>query len=75
MKGTIGGEINPINTSSHTFKLTFNQQGGKQEIKQFEGEGLMKLETSVAGGAFEESGISQEVEFELAGVEKGIILA
>ena len=74
VKGTIGGEITPVNSSVHTFKLSFHQAGGKQEINQFEGEGLMKLESKVLGG-FEESGVSQEAELELSGVEKGIILA
>lgn len=59
VKGSVVGVVTPVGVEQKTGTLTFKQSGGKQSPSQYELNGSLKsskLETSVSGGAFEESG-------------------
>jgi hypothetical protein len=77
VRGTVGGEIGPLNTLSNSFNVAFElEKVGKQKIKKFEGEGEMKLEISFNGGTtFEGFGIENSATLVLANGEEGEILA
>ncbi len=60
VKGSVIGALTPINTKTKSFKLKFKETAGKQEVTKLEGEPTDVLMTSIAGGAFEESGESTE---------------
>jgi hypothetical protein len=54
--GEVIGEITPVNKKTKTFTLSFKQSKGKQAITKFEGGATEILESSLNGGAFEQSG-------------------
>jgi hypothetical protein len=74
VKGNVVGKIEPLNIAANKFPLLLKQAAGKPNPAGLES-GPDLLATSVAGGAFEESGIEQTDELELNGGATGIILA
>lgn len=61
VRGSLVGVATPVGVEQTTGTLTFTQSGGKQTPSKYELNGELKtakLETSVGGGAFEESGES-----------------
>lgn len=59
VKGSVVGVATPVGVQQKTGTLTFKQSGGKQIPSEYILNGVKKtskLETSVSGGAFEESG-------------------
>ena len=59
--GSAIGRINPVNKvkrPTSRFTLRFSQSGGKQRAIKLEGEPKEVLETSLAGGLYEESGLT-----------------
>jgi hypothetical protein len=57
VRGCVVGLITPINTKTTKFTLTLAQKGGVNEFTTFEKESC-KLESSINGGAFTQSGQS-----------------
>lgn len=59
VRGSVVGVVTPVDSEQTTGTLTFSQSGGHQLPSEYELAGVLhssKLETSVGGGAFEESG-------------------
>jgi hypothetical protein len=56
VQGSFVGKIEPINKKQATYTLVIEQKEGKQAIEKCEGGAALKLETSVDGGAFTQSG-------------------
>lgn len=74
VKGNVVGKITPINVAANKFPLELKQVKGVPSPAGLEGQTDL-LATSVAGGAFEDSGIEQTDTLELNGGATGIILA
>jgi hypothetical protein len=66
VRGTSYGEIK-VTGFSKTGELNYEQAKGKPKWAKFEGEAENKLESSVGGGAFEESGIATKATVESEG--------
>jgi hypothetical protein len=61
-KGSVIGEVRPINKAGTKFTLEYNETGGYQELTHFEGEALIhQLEANV-NGTFADFGMGYEPE-------------
>jgi len=58
IRGSVIAPVTPVSKMTKTFKETFAQTGGHQEPESFEGAAKDVLETSIAGGAYEQTGFS-----------------
>lgn len=70
VKGSVIAVITPINTETTKYTLKFTQTKGKQTPQNLEGQSKDTLESSVDGGAFEESGEETSDELTLAKTAK-----
>jgi hypothetical protein len=62
VRGSVIGEITPINVATATARLIFKQKAGVQEFTKFAGAAADSLETSKNGAAFEASGLETDDE-------------
>ncbi len=60
VKGSVIGDITPVNKMTSAYTLKFKQSKGKQAIEHFEGLSSDVLEMSVAGGAYGQAGLALE---------------